>query len=90
MRSHPNLPLAAKIERLIYELSLILMKIFDSKHPKPLEELFGDILFSGKMTKTDRYHLRTAILRNSLTDEHQDIINRLIYSTKRGRLRMMD
>ncbi|MGL5193258.1 MAG: hypothetical protein ACRC8Y_06600 [Chroococcales cyanobacterium] len=66
------------------------MKNFDSKHPKPLEELFGDILFSGQVTKTDRYHLRTAILRNSLTEEHQDIINRLIYSTKRGRLRMMD
>ncbi len=90
MRSHPNPPLAARIERLIYEISLTLMKIFDSKHPKPLEELFGDILFSGQMTKSDRYRLRMAILRNSLTEEHQDIINRLIYSTKRGRLRMMD
>ncbi|MCT7971366.1 hypothetical protein [Laspinema olomoucense] len=66
------------------------MKIFDSKHPKTLEELFGDILFCGQMTKSDRYRLRMAILRTSLSEEHQDIINRLIYSTKRGRLRMMD
>jgi hypothetical protein len=66
------------------------MKIFDNKRPKPLEELFGDILFSGQMTQTDRYYLRTALLRNSLSEEHQDIINRLIYNIKRGRVRMMD
>ncbi len=66
------------------------MKNFDNKRSKGLEELFGDILFSGQMTRTDRYRLRSAILRTSLSEEHRDIINRLIYSTKRGRLRMMD
>lgn len=66
------------------------MKSLDNKRQETIEQLFGDILFSGKMTHSDRRRLRAALLRSSLSEDHLDIINRLLYSTKRGRLQIKD
>ncbi len=55
-----------------------------------LEEIFGESLSSGNLTHRDRFQIRNALLQNSLSEEHQDIINRLIYNAKRGRLSLSD
>lgn len=58
--------------------------------PTSLEEIFGQSLCCGKLTRGDRYQIRNALLQNSLSEDHQDIINRLIYNAKRGRLSLSD
>ncbi|WP_079678225.1 hypothetical protein [Planktothrix sp. PCC 11201] len=58
--------------------------------PVPLEELFGQIMFSSVVTRSDRQHLRSAILGDSLTEDEQAIINRLLYNVRRGWVKLVD
>ncbi|MBD2484359.1 hypothetical protein [Planktothrix sp. FACHB-1365] len=58
--------------------------------PIPLEELFGQIMFSSVVTRSDRQHLRSAILGESLTDDEKAIINRLLYNVRRGWVKLVD
>ncbi|MBE9142468.1 hypothetical protein IQ236_04430 [Planktothrix mougeotii LEGE 06226] len=58
--------------------------------PVPLEELFGQIMFSSVVTRSDRQHLRSAILGESLTDDEKAIINRLLYNVRRGWVKLVD
>ncbi|CAD5978388.1 hypothetical protein PCC9214_04379 [Planktothrix tepida] len=58
--------------------------------PVPLEELFGQIMFSSVVTRSDRQHLRSAILGESLTDNEKVIINRLLYNVRRGWVKLVD
>ncbi len=58
--------------------------------PVPLEELFGQIMFSSVVTRTDRQHLRSAILGDSLTEDEKAIINRLLYNVRRGWVKLVD
>ena len=67
-----------------------MMKYSNYQSPTSLEEIFGESLRCGKLTHCDRFHIRNALLQNSLSEEHQDIINRLIYNAKRGRLTLPD
>ncbi|MEB3828793.1 hypothetical protein [Phormidium sp. CCY1219] len=66
------------------------MKALENRCQDTIEERFGDILCSGQMTIADRTQLRAALLNSPLNDEHLDIINRLIYSAKRGRVKLLD
>lgn len=56
----------------------------------PLEELFGQIMFSSVVTRNDRQHLRAALLGECLTDDEQAIINRLLYNVRRGWVKLVD
>jgi hypothetical protein len=56
---------------------------------KPLE-LFAEVIQKGQIERTDRYRLRTALLNYSLTEEENDSINRLLYSVRRGLLKVVD
>jgi hypothetical protein len=67
-----------------------MMKYSNDQSLNSLEEIFGQSLSCGKLTHCDRFQIRHALLQNSLSDEHQDIINRLIYNAKRGRLSLSD
>jgi hypothetical protein len=67
-----------------------MMTYSNHQAPTSLEEIFGKSLSSGKLTHCDRFQIRNALLQNSLSEEHQDIINRLIYNAKRGRLSLLD
>ncbi|HAN73662.1 MAG TPA: hypothetical protein DDZ60_02950 [Planktothrix sp. UBA10369] len=58
--------------------------------PVPLEELFGQIMFSSVVTRSDRQHLRSAILGDSLTEDEKAIINRLLYNVRRGWVKLVD
>ncbi|KOR37390.1 hypothetical protein AM228_07000 [Planktothricoides sp. SR001] len=62
------------------------MKYSHNQASTSLEEIFGQSLSSGKLTHCDRLQTGNALLQNALSEEHQDIINRLIYNAKRGRL----
>jgi hypothetical protein len=58
--------------------------------PVPLEELFGQIMFSSVVTRSDRQNLRSAILGDSLTEDEKAIINRLLYNVRRGWVKLVD
>ncbi|WP_242049821.1 hypothetical protein [Planktothricoides raciborskii] len=63
-----------------------MMTYFNNQAPTSLEEISDQSLCSGKLTHCDRLQTGNALLQNALSEEHQDIINRLIYNAKRGRL----
>ena len=55
-----------------------------------LEELYGQVMFSNIVTRTDRQMIRAALLKDSLSEDEHDIINRLIYNVRRGWVRMVE
>lgn len=55
-----------------------------------LEELYGQVMFSNVVTSTDRQLLKAALLKDSLSENEHDIINRLIYNVRRGWVRVVD
>jgi len=55
-----------------------------------LEELFGQVMFSSVVTRTDRQHLRSALLGGGLNEDEHAIINRLLYNVRRGWVRIID
>lgn len=61
-----------------------------SLHPVPLEELFGQIMFSSVVTRSDRQQIRAAILGRDLSEDEKAIINRLLYNVRRGWVRLVD
>lgn len=54
----------------------------------PLEELFGRVLSSGQLTIQDRIRLKAVLLNDSLSENHLQIINRLLYGVRRGFLKL--
>lgn len=58
--------------------------------PTALSDLFAEVTSSGNITLADRYGLKAAILDNSLTEEEQTILDRLLYGVRRGRLQMVN
>jgi hypothetical protein len=56
--------------------------------PSTLAELFAEVNQKGQLTLTDRYRLRAAILNNPLNQDEFDLINRLLYSVRRGLLKV--
>lgn len=55
-----------------------------------IAELFAQVIQKGKITLKERYVLRTALLNNSLCQEEEILINRLLHAVRRGRLQMVD
>jgi hypothetical protein len=58
--------------------------------PCALSDLYAEATTSGHITIADRYGLKAAILENSLTEEEQRILDRLLYAVRRGRLQMVN
>jgi hypothetical protein len=58
--------------------------------PNALIELFAEVIQKGQITFDHRYRLRTALLSHSLTEDEQDSINRLLYSVRRGLVKIVD
>ncbi|MFB2936346.1 hypothetical protein ACE1B6_13925 [Aerosakkonemataceae cyanobacterium BLCC-F154] len=59
-------------------------------HSVPIENLCGQIMASGKITVSDRYQIRSALLDDTLTEPEQILINRLLYGIRHGLLRIID
>lgn len=55
-----------------------------------LEELYGQVMFSNVVTRTDRQLIKAALLKEVLSENEHDIINRLIYNVRRGWVRVVD
>lgn len=55
-----------------------------------IAQLFAHALQKGKLTLTDRFVLMRAIVNNSLCQEEEILINRLLHAVRRGRLQVLD
>lgn len=58
--------------------------------PGVLYELFAQVSATGKVTVADRYGLLAAVLDTSLTEEEQQVINRILRAAVRGKLEFVD
>lgn len=56
----------------------------------PIEALCGQIMVAGKITISDRYQIRSALLNDALSEPEQILINRLLYGIRHGLLRIID
>ena len=55
-----------------------------------IAELFIQVIRKGQLTLSDRYVLMRAILNNTLCQEEEVLINRLLHAVRRGRLKVVD
>ena len=55
-----------------------------------IAQLFAQANQEGKITLTDGYRLVIALLSHSLSDAEEDLVNRLLYAVRRGRLKVID
>jgi hypothetical protein len=55
-----------------------------------IEALCGQIMVAGKITVSDRYQIRSALLNDTLGEPEQILINRLLYGIRHGLLRIID
>lgn len=58
--------------------------------PGAISDLFAQVSNTGRLTLADRYGLMAALLEDSLDEEEQLCIDRLIRSFYRGRLKVVD
>ncbi|MCT7974742.1 hypothetical protein [Laspinema olomoucense] len=56
----------------------------------PLEELYGQVMFSNVVTRADRQQLKAALLKDCLSEDEQAIIDRVLYNVRRGWLQLSD
>jgi hypothetical protein len=61
-----------------------------NNHSVSLEELFGQVMFSNVVTYRDRQQLKAALLRETLSEDEQAIINRLLYNVRRGWVKLVE
>ncbi len=55
-----------------------------------LEELFGEIMFSSLITRSDQQRLVQALKSESLSEDETAIIQRVLYNIRRGWIRLVD
>ncbi len=55
-----------------------------------IAELFAEAIHKKQLTVKDRYILMKAILNNSLCQEEEVLINRLLHAVRRGMLKVVD
>jgi hypothetical protein len=55
-----------------------------------ITELFAQVFQEGKITLTNCYSLVAALTSPSLSKAEEDLINRLLYAVRRGRLKVVD
>ncbi|HEY9611125.1 hypothetical protein [Allocoleopsis sp.] len=82
------------VKKIYFALMLILVRIPILCQVYFIEstiaQLFSQVIQRGQLTLKDRCVLMTAILNNSLCQEEEILINRLLHSVRRGRLQVID
>lgn len=58
--------------------------------PTAISEILVNASSSGKLTLADRYGLMAALLLETLSEEEQSSIDRLLYAVRKGRLQIVD
>jgi hypothetical protein len=57
--------------------------------PDAISDLFAEVSSSKKITLADRYGLMAAMLEDTLTEEERASIDRLLYASCRGRMKVV-
>jgi hypothetical protein len=55
-----------------------------------ISELFAEAIQKGHITLPESCGLVAALLTHSLSEDERDLINRLLYAVRRGRLKVVD
>ncbi|HEY9668877.1 MAG TPA: hypothetical protein V6C91_18855 [Coleofasciculaceae cyanobacterium] len=55
-----------------------------------IANLFAQAIQEGKITLTDSHSLVAALFNHSLSEAEEDLIYRLLYAVRRGRLKVID
>ena len=55
-----------------------------------IAELYTQVFQEGKITLRASYSLRAVLMSPSLSEAEEDLINRLLYAVRRGRLKVVD
>lgn len=55
-----------------------------------IAELFAQVIEKRQLTLKDRYIIMKALLNNSLSQDEQILINRLLHAVRRGMLVVVD
>ncbi|MDX2215760.1 MAG: hypothetical protein SFY66_21030 [Oculatellaceae cyanobacterium bins.114] len=58
--------------------------------PFALFDLYAQVATSGHITLADRYGLMAAILEDSLSDDERSVLDRILWTIYRGRMRVLD
>ncbi|MBD2462925.1 hypothetical protein H6G89_17940 [Oscillatoria sp. FACHB-1407] len=58
--------------------------------PSALFDLYAQVAMSGDITLADRYGLMAAILEESLSDDERTVLDRILWTIYRGRMRVVD
>lgn len=58
--------------------------------PCAISELFAQVSVSGKITLADRYGILAVLLHEPTIEEELHSIDRLLYSLRKGRLRVVN
>jgi len=57
--------------------------------PSAIVEMFAQVSETGKLTLADRYGLLAALLDESITEEERQMIDRLLYALRKGRVQIV-
>ena len=57
--------------------------------PHGMADMFIQATNSGALTLADRYTIKMAVLKESLSDEERQVIDRLLYAIRKGRVRLV-
>ncbi len=55
-----------------------------------IANFFTQVSDSGQITSIDHYYLVAMLLEQSLTSDESDLIKRLLYAVRRGRLKVVE
>jgi len=58
--------------------------------PSAIVEMFAQVTNTGKLTLADRYGLLAALLDDSITEEERQMIDRLLYALRKGRIQIVN
>lgn len=58
--------------------------------PGAVSEMLAQVSHTNTLTLADRYGLLAALLDESLSEDEQDAVNRLLWALRRGRIRVVE
>ncbi|HIK14146.1 MAG TPA: hypothetical protein IGS53_02410 [Leptolyngbyaceae cyanobacterium M33_DOE_097] len=58
--------------------------------PSAIVEMFAQVSETGKLTLADRYGLLAALLDESITEEERQMVDRLLYALRKGRVQIVN
>lgn len=67
------------------------MRLFTAfRLPSEIIDLYAQVKASGQITLSECFLLKTALINNSLSEDELLLIERIFYSVRRGRIKVVD